>query len=67
MIFVMAIGSEVFGRFVGEIDVSVEVEYGGVLLCVSGVLFRFIWASKGAQNLFLWCQVRGSFWCFGSD
>jgi hypothetical protein len=33
MASVMAIGSEVFGRCVGGIDVSVEVEYGGVWLC----------------------------------
>ena len=33
MAFVMAIGSEVFGRCVEEIEVSVEVEYGDILLC----------------------------------
>ena len=33
MASVMAKGSEVFGSCVEEIDVSVEVENGGVLLC----------------------------------
>jgi hypothetical protein len=33
MASVMGIESEVFGRCVEEIDVSVEVEYGGVWLC----------------------------------
>jgi hypothetical protein len=33
MASVMGIESEVFGRCVEEIDVYVEVEYGGVWLC----------------------------------
>jgi len=33
MAFVMAIKSEVFGRCVEEIDVSVKVEYGDDWLC----------------------------------
>ena len=33
MASVMGIVSEVFGRCVEEIDVYVEVEYGGVWLC----------------------------------
>jgi hypothetical protein len=35
----MAIGSEVFGRFVGEIDVSVEVENSEMpYFAVSGII-----------------------------
>jgi hypothetical protein len=33
MAFLMAIENEVFGECVEGIDVSVEVEYGGVWLC----------------------------------
>ena len=33
MMSVMSIGSEVFGRCVGEINVSVEIENRGVWLC----------------------------------
>ena len=45
-----AIGSEVFGSFVGEIDVSVELKKGVVLLCYGWKYFRFILAGKAAQD-----------------
>ena len=50
MVSVMGIVSEVFGRCVGEIDVSVEVEYGGGWLCCGRKYLRLIWARKGAQG-----------------
>jgi hypothetical protein len=50
MAFVMAIKSEVFGRCVEEIDVSVEVKYEGRWLCCGWKYLRFIWADKAAQN-----------------
>ena len=49
MAFVMAIGSEVFGSCVGEIDVSVGMENRGVLLCCGWKYLRFILAGKVAQ------------------
>ena len=50
MLSVMGIVSEVFGRCVEEIDVYVEVEYGGVWLCCAREYFRFIWEAKAAQD-----------------
>ena len=51
MASVMEIKSEVFGRRVEEIDVSVEVEYEGRWLCCEQKYLRFIWAAKAAQYL----------------
>ena len=51
MASVMVIGSEVFGRCVGEIDVSAVVKYGDAWLCCEWSYFRFIWAVKGAQKI----------------
>ena len=68
MVSVMAIGSEVFGRYVEEIDVYVEVEYGGVWLCCGREYLRFIWEAKAAQNRrYRWVMVPGigcAFRCF---
>jgi hypothetical protein len=50
MASVMAIGSEVFGRCVEEIDVYVEVKYEGRWLCCEQKYLRFIWAAKAAQS-----------------
>ena len=46
--FVMEIKSEVFGRCVEEIEVSVEVKNGDLLLCYECKYLRFIWAAKAA-------------------
>ena len=43
---VMAIGSEVFGSCVGEIDVSVGMENRGVWLCCGWNYSGFIWQDK---------------------
>jgi hypothetical protein len=62
----MAIGSEVFGRCVEEIDVSVEVEYEGRWLCCEQKYLRFIWAAKAAQNRrYRWVMVPGIGYAFG--
>jgi hypothetical protein len=50
MAFVMAIGSEVFGRCVEEIDVYVELEYEGGWLCCGRKYLSFIWAGRAAQD-----------------
>ena len=50
MASVMAIGSEVFGSSVGEIDVSVEIENRGVWLCCGWEYLRFIWQGKRLKN-----------------
>ena len=66
MASVMAIESEVFGRCVEEIKVSVEVEYDGRWLCCGWKYLRFILAGKAAQD---WCRrvvmVPGIGGCFG--
>ena len=60
--------SEVFGRCVEEIEVSVEVKNGDLLLCYECKYLRFIWAAKAAQNRQLrWVKVPGigyAFKCF---
>ena len=50
MVSEMAIESEVFGRCVGGIDVSVEVEYGDDWLCCWWKYLRIIWAVKAVQH-----------------
>ena len=50
MAFVMAIGSEVFGSCVGEIDVSVEVENSEVWLCCGWQYLGCFGAGKVAQD-----------------
>jgi len=64
----MEIKSEVFGRCVEEIEVSVEVKNGDLLLCYECKYLRFIWAAKAAQNRQLrWVKVPGigyAFKCF---
>ena len=68
MAFVMEIKSEVFGRCVEEIEVSVEVKNGDLLLCYECKYLRFIWAAKAAKNRRLrWVMVPGigyDFKCF---
>jgi hypothetical protein len=68
MVSVMAIGSEVFGRCVKEIDVSVGMENRDIWLCCGCKYLRFIWAAKAAQNRQLrWVMVPGigyAFKCF---
>ena len=60
MASVMAIGSEVFGSCVGEINVSVEVENSEVWLCCGLKYLRFILVGKVAQNLrWRWEMVPG--------
>ena len=62
---VMAIRSEVFGSCVGEIDISVEVENGDVLLCCGWKYLSFIEAVKAAQDsLRRWAMVPGIGCCF---
>ena len=57
---VMEIKSEVFGRCVEEIDVSVELKNGDLLLCCGREYLRFIWDAKAAQNRQLrWVMVPG--------
>ena len=52
--------SEVFGRCVEEIDVSVEVEYEGEWLCCGREYLSFIWEAKAAQNRrYRWVMVPG--------
>ena len=46
----MAIGSEVFGRCVEDIDVSVLVKYGGGWLCGGWKYLRYILAGKVAKD-----------------
>ena len=62
----MAIKSEVFGRCVEEIDVSVDAKYEGRWLCCKCKYLRFIWADKAAQNWRLRVMmVPGIGWHFG--
>ena len=49
----MAIGSEVFGGCVGEINVSDELENRGIWLCCGWKYLGFILAGKAAQD---WCR-----------
>jgi len=51
MVSVMGKLSEVFGRCVVGIDVSVEAEYGDDWICCEQKYLRFILASKAAQYL----------------
>jgi hypothetical protein len=44
MASVKEIKSEIFGRCVEEIDVSVELKNGDLLLCYEWKYLRFIWA-----------------------
>ena len=50
MASVMATGSEVLGRCVGEIDVSVKIENRDAWLCCGGV-FEIYFGVKAAQYL----------------
>jgi hypothetical protein len=69
MAFVMEIKSEVFGRCVEEIEVSVEVKNGDLLLCYECKYLRFIWAAKAAKaaqnQRWRWVMVPGIGWHFG--
>ena len=47
----MATGSEVFSNYTGEINLSVEIEYGVVCLCCGVKNLGFILAGKAAQYL----------------
>jgi hypothetical protein len=67
MVSAMAIGREVFGSCVGEIDVLAEIVNRGIWLCCEWSYFRFIWVSKGAQNLcWRWEMVPGIGGRFGA-
>ena len=60
MASVMAIGSEVFGRCVGGIDVSVEVEYRGGWLCCWRKYLSCFGGGKAAQDWqWRWAMVPG--------
>ena len=60
MASVMAIGSEVFGSSVGEINVSVEKKNRCDRLCCGLKYLRFILVGKVAQNLrWRWEMVPG--------
>ena len=62
----MAIGSEVFGSCVEEIDVSVELEKRGIWLCFGLIYLGFILAGKAAQYLrWWWTMVPGIEGVFG--
>jgi hypothetical protein len=50
MASVMAIEREVCASCIEEIDISVEVEYGGVWLCCGWKYWRFIWEGRAAQD-----------------
>ena len=71
MVSVIAIRSEVFGRSVGEIDVSVGMENRDVWLCRGWNYLRLILARKAAQCLRWWWEmvpgIGCAFRCFGSD
>jgi hypothetical protein len=57
---VMVIKIEVFGSCLKEIDVSVELKNGDLLLCCVREYLRFIWEAKAAQNRQLrWVMVPG--------
>ena len=47
----MAIGSEVFGKYVVEIDVSVEIKNVVVWLCCGWKGMRLFWEGEVAQYL----------------
>ena len=56
----MAIGSEVFGRCVGEIYVLVEIENRGVWLCCGLIYLSLFGAGNAAQYLrWRWEMVPG--------
>jgi hypothetical protein len=60
MASVMAIGSEVFGSCVGEINVSVEIENRDVWLCCALIYLGFILEGKTAQAWqWRWTMVPG--------
>ena len=62
----MAIGSEVFGRSVGEIGVSVVVKYEDGWLCYGLNYLRFILGKQSGSissaEVGLWCQVLEADW-----
>ena len=65
MASLMEIKSEVFGSCVEEIEVSVEVKNGDLLLCYECKYLKFIWAAKAAQNRQCgWVKVPGIGCCF---
>jgi len=67
----MATGSEIFGGFAVETNVSLEIENSGVWLCCGWNYLRFILAAKAAQYLrWGWVMVPGiggRFGRFGLD
>ena len=61
----MVTGSEVFGSCVEEINVSVEVKNGDLLLCYGWKYLRFNWEAKAAQNLrWRWVMLPDIGWRF---
>jgi hypothetical protein len=71
MVSEMTIESEGFGRSVGEIDVSVVVNYGDAWLCCGWKYMGFVLAGKAPQDwLQRWVRVPGigsAFRCFWLD
>jgi hypothetical protein len=71
MVSVMGKLSEVFGRCVVGIDVSVEAEYGDDWICCEQKYLRFVLAGKAPQDcLQRWVRVPGigsAFRCFWLD
>ena len=69
MASVMAIGSEVFGSCVGEIDVSAGMQNRDVRLCCGWNYLGFVLTGKAAKdwgNRWGWCQILDGFWGFWS-
>jgi hypothetical protein len=67
MTSVMATESDVFGRFTGEIDVSVEIENGDDWLCCALIHLGFILEGKvSCEWLWRWTMVPGIGSAFGA-
>ena len=67
----MTIRSEVFGRCVGDINVSIEIKNEDAWLCCGLIYLGFVLAGKAAKD---WCRrvvmvpgIGGRFRCFGLD
>lgn len=60
MASVIAIVSEVFGRCIGEVNASIEIENRDVWLCYGWNYLGFVLAGKAAQYLWRgWEMVPG--------
>ena len=58
----MAIGSEVFGSCVGEIDVLVEIVNRGIWLYCGWGFLRFIWGGKSGSKSMLAVGDGARYW-----